>query len=51
MRSNYQKNAELSIIDEEAILKKHLLISPDSIKSNKTYEDDTKKEADGPILE
>ena len=51
LRSKYQKNAELSIIDEEAILKKHLLISPDSIKSNKTYEDDKKKEADGPILE
>ena len=51
LRSNYQKNAELSIIDEKAILKKHLLTSPDTIKSNKSYEEDKKKEADGPILE
>tara|TARA_R100000008_G_scaffold58502_2_gene36342 strand:- start:4641 stop:5405 length:765 start_codon:yes stop_codon:yes gene_type:complete len=51
LRSHYQKNVELSNIDEEAILKKHLLLSPDKVKSNKTYEEDKKKEADGPILE
>ena len=51
LRSHYQKNAELSIIDEQAILKKHLLISPDKIDSNKSYEEDKKKETDSPILE
>jgi hypothetical protein len=51
LRSHYQTNAELSNIDEETILKKHLLTSPDTIKSNKSYEEDKKKELEGPVLE